>query len=140
MFQMFFSKKSGTDLELIWNWSGNDFVKAVPKIFYSIFFHCQFINLLAAHKDQLLAHKVHSPTPKSLSVLHRQQSTKSGSGRNGGGGNGNGGGDSDNTTTAATATAMAMVTLVAVMSVAQTTINFKRRRQWRRRRRRQWQR
>jgi hypothetical protein len=79
--------------------------------------------LRAAHKDQLLAHKNHFPTPKSLSVLHRQQSTKSGSGRNGGGGDGNGGGNSDNTTTAATATATA--TAVVVMLAAQTTINFK---------------
>ncbi len=121
MFQTFFSKKSGTDLALIWNWSGKDFVKAVPKIFF--FFIARFINLWAAHKDQLLAHKVHSPTPKSLSVLHRLQSTKSGSGRNGGRGDGNGDGDSYNTTTAATVTAMA--TAVAVMSAAQTTINFK---------------
>ena len=65
------------------------------------------MNLWAAHKDQLLAHKVHSPTPQILrpeytttmvSVLHRQQSTKSSSGINGNGGNGNGGsnGDSEN--------------------------------------------
>jgi hypothetical protein len=61
------------------------------------------MNLSAAHKDQLLAHKVHSPTPQLLrpqyytttmvSVLHRQQSTKSGSGRNGDEGDGNGGGN-----------------------------------------------
>jgi uncharacterized membrane protein YgcG len=89
---MFFSKKSGTDLALIWHWSGNDFVKAVPKIFF--FFIARFINLWAARKDQLLAHKVHYPYPKSFSVLHRQQSTKSGSGRNGGRGDGNGGGTS----------------------------------------------
>ena len=56
----------------------------------------------AAHKDQLRACKVHSPTPQLLrpqytttmvSVLHRQQSTKSGSVRNGGGSDGNGGGN-----------------------------------------------
>ena len=79
----------------------------------------------AAYKDQLLAHKVHSPTPKSLSVLHRQQSTKSGKGRNGGRGNGNGGGNRDNETTTATAMATATATAVAVISAAQKTINFK---------------
>jgi hypothetical protein len=56
------------------------------------------MNLQAAHKDQLLAHKVHSPTPQILrpqytttmvSVLHKQQLTKNGSGRNGNGGKGN---------------------------------------------------
>jgi hypothetical protein len=61
---MFFFKKSGTDLALIWHWSGNDFVKAVPKIFF--FSIARFINLWAAHKDQLLAHKVHFPTPQIL--------------------------------------------------------------------------
>ena len=29
--QIFFPEKSATDLALVWHWSGNDFVKAVPK-------------------------------------------------------------------------------------------------------------
>ncbi len=90
------------NLALVWHWSGNDFVKAVPK--NMLFFIARFMNLWAAHKDQLLANKVHSPTPQILcpqytttmvSVLHRQQSTKSSSRRNGDGGDGNGGSDGD---------------------------------------------
>jgi hypothetical protein len=64
-----FSPKS---LALVLHRSGKDFVKAVSKIIFCFFSIARFMNSWAAHKDQLLAHKVHSPTLKS-SVLNKQQ-------------------------------------------------------------------